>query len=517
MLNYWWVTRPKRKLNSVPEVLAAFADLSLNQEWEGSRNSHLAYEEALENAGLKRRGERRDQTGGGARTYKAWLHSLGLIFTQESTNRIKLTLAGEAIMNGEPPVAILTNQILKYQFPSSFSLGRGVQVSSRFRIRPFRFLLRLLLDERIGYLTEEEIAKIIITEAENESISCFERIVARIKSFRENGDKILDDDFFKKYSSSKGEVNILHPYSHLTDTANTIVNWLEYTQLIKRDDGQVKLLEERIEEVKKILSEDVPFIDRPEQQEYFQRKYGVDLKHKKDTRDLTKSATVTPRVIAIQKVSQAFISQSLNKPITSITTELINSIVEYTGIDEQLVEEILFEKYPNGAVGAFMTKYFEMAFKGRDEATEFEKATVELFRDVFGFKTQHVGPIGLTPDVLLISEIAGYQAIIDNKAYSNYSINNDHRNRMVHNYLSNVGRYSGSKYPIGFFTYIAGGFSATIDRQIVSIYEETGIKGSVISVANMIKMVERNKENKYSHQDIKEIFGLNRQVMLKDI
>lgn len=29
MLNYWWVTRPKRKLNSVPEVLAAFADLSL--------------------------------------------------------------------------------------------------------------------------------------------------------------------------------------------------------------------------------------------------------------------------------------------------------------------------------------------------------------------------------------------------------------------------------------------------------------------------------------------------------
>ena len=71
MLNYWWVTRPKRKLNSIPEVLAAFADLSLNQEWEGQRTSHLAYEDALEEAGLKRKGERRDQTGGGARTYKA--------------------------------------------------------------------------------------------------------------------------------------------------------------------------------------------------------------------------------------------------------------------------------------------------------------------------------------------------------------------------------------------------------------------------------------------------------------
>ena len=169
MLNYWWVTRPKRKLNSIPEVLASFANLSLNQEWEGQRDSHLAYESALEEAGLKRKGERRDQTGGGARTYKAWLVSLGLIFSQESTGKIKLTLAGEAIMNGDSPVEVLKDQILKYQFPSSFSVGRGVQVSDRFKVHPFWFLLKLLSDERVGYLTEDEIAKIVVTEAENES------------------------------------------------------------------------------------------------------------------------------------------------------------------------------------------------------------------------------------------------------------------------------------------------------------------------------------------------------------
>lgn len=32
MINYWWVTRPKRRLNSVPEVLAALAEISLNEE-----------------------------------------------------------------------------------------------------------------------------------------------------------------------------------------------------------------------------------------------------------------------------------------------------------------------------------------------------------------------------------------------------------------------------------------------------------------------------------------------------
>ena len=197
MLNYWWVTRPKRKLNSVPEVLATFADISLNQEWIGQRDSHLAYEDALEAAGLKRIGERRDQQGGGARTYKAWLVSLGLIFIQESTGKVKLTLAGEAIMNGESPVSVLTNQILKYQFPSAFSVGRGVQVSERFKIRPFRFLLRLLEDGRIGFLTEEEIAKIIVTEAENESDRCYDYIVRRILDFRNSGDDCLDADFLE--------------------------------------------------------------------------------------------------------------------------------------------------------------------------------------------------------------------------------------------------------------------------------------------------------------------------------
>lgn len=517
MLNYWWVTRPKRKLNSVPEVLATFADISLNQEWTGQRESHLAYEDALEAAGLKRVGERRDQQGGGARTYKAWLVSLGLIFIQESTGKVKLTLAGEAIMNGDSPVNVLTNQILKYQFPSAFSIGRSVQVSERFKIRPFRFLLRLLDDERVGYLTEEEIAKIIVTEAENESDKCYEYIVKRLIEFRNYGDGCLEKDFFEKYHSSKGEINPEHPYSHLTDLANTLVNWLEYTQLIQRYEGKVYLLEERHSQVREILSANSSFIDRPSEHEYFQRKYGVDPKHKKDGRDLTKSLTITPKIIARQKVMQAYIAESLNRPITRITNDLVDCIVTHTGIDGKTVEEILVETYPHGSVGSFMTKYFEMAFKGRDEATEFEKATVELFRDVFGYKTKHVGSMGLTPDVLLESNACQYQAIIDNKAYSHYSINNDHHNRMVHNYLNNITRYSDSPYKMSFFTYIAGGFGNNIGRQIDAIKQETGVAGSAISVSNIIKLVEIHEKAPKSHEDIRKILSVNRQVLMSDL
>lgn len=56
-----------------------------------------------------------------------------------------------------------------------------------------------------------------------------------------------------------------------------------------------------------------------------------------------------------------------------------------------------------------------------------KKATAELFHDVFKFKTKHVGPIGLTPDVLIESEDVGFVGIIDNKDYSKYSISNDHQ------------------------------------------------------------------------------------------
>ena len=516
MLNYWWVTRPKRKLNSVPEVLATFAKISLDQQWQGNQGSHLSLEDALEDAGLKRKGERRDQTGGGGRTYEVWLESLGLIFKQESTGKVMLTLAGDAIMAGESPVDILKSQILKYQFPSAFSVKHRVNVNLRFKIRPFRFILKLLSDNRVNYLTEEELAKIIITEAENETKKCYEYIVSKLGAFRDKGDACLDGDFLEKYRPSKGNINPDHPYSHLSDVSNTLFNWLEYTQLIEKTNGEIRILEEKQDEVDKILASTPPFIDRPFEQEVFQRKFGLDLKHKKDNRNLAKTINITERNLAERIIQQAYIREALKKPVANITPDLVDSVSNQTGIRKDIVEATLLQYYPHGSIGAFMTEYFEMAFKGRDEATDFEKATVSLFQDVFGFKTSHVGPIGLTPDVLLLSDSEGYQAIIDNKAYSKYSISNDHRNRMIYNYIQNRGNYTTESIPLAFFSYIAGGFGKNFNSQIQEIVGITGVNGSGISVSNMIKLVECYGAKGYTHKTIRDILSVNRQVLLSD-
>ena len=159
-----------------------------------------------------------------------------------------------------------------------------------------------------------------------------------------------------------------------------------------------------------------------------------------------------------------------------------------------------------------------MAFKGRDECKEFEIATTSIFSEVFGFEAKHLGQTGSksAPDILLISDNQKYQAIIDNKAYSEYSISGDHHNRMVHNYLEHITGYSNCSYPIGFFSYIAGGFSKNIDKQIQKVASESDVCGSAINVANMIKLVEKNQKTPLSHQDFKDLFSLNRQIILSD-
>lgn len=516
-LNYWWVTRPKRKLNSIPEVLAAFSNVALSVRWSAARNVHILFEEELERNGLKRIGERRDNSGSGGRTYQAWLSSLGLIFIQENTGTPFLTLAGEAILEGKSPVEILKNQILKYQFPSPF--GIKTHVSEKFKVHPFIFLLRLLRDSRINYLTEEEIAKVVMTEGENDTDKCFEFVVERLLAFRESGDRSLPNGFIDAHAPSNGRVNLDHPYSHLTDTANTMVNWLEYTQLIIRDEGKMMLSPEKRDEITRILSQKISFIDRPKDHEFFQRKYGLDPWHQKDTRNLLNTGTVSSKLIDMQRIRQAFIAFSIHRPISQIDSNIVIMIASKTGTDKSLVEAVLYKDYPHGAIGGFLSGYYEMAFKGRDEAVDFEMATTSIFKDVFGYNAIHLGQTGSksAPDVLLISDNDGYQAIIDNKAYSKYSISGDHHNRMVHNYIENVSNYSDCPYPIGFFSYIAGGFISSIDKQIQAEYEDCKVCGSGINIGTFIKLIERHNEKPYSHSELRALFSQNRQILLSDI
>lgn len=514
MINHWWVTRPQRRLNRIPEILAVIDDVILNHPWHGERNIHVLFEDALENAGIKKAGDRRDGTGGGGRTYYAWLISLGLIFIQESSGQTKFTLAGEAILAGDSSVNILKNQILKYQFPSSFSISKTTRsrVNERFKIRPFRFLLRLLYDSRINYLTEEEITKIIILEATNETDRHYEYIVSRIIEFRSIGDRCISRDVFEEFPvKADGKL------TKISDVSNTIVNWLEYTQLARReDDNKIRISEDKRTEVQNILNTVLPFIDRPDSHEYFQRKFGVDPKHSKDTRNLNERGIATEAEIRKSKIVQALFTESIKSPITRISAELIERISNKTGYPHNIVEDIISSFNIRGALDNFMVSYKDLAYRGREKATEFELATTQLFKEVFNYEAHHIGAQGNKPDICLLSHSDKYIGIIDTKAYSQYSISNDHRNRMVYNYIEEFRR---KQYPLAFFSYIAGGFGPNINNQIRSIAEETTIGGSAVNVSNIIELARlfADPQSGYNHDQLKAVFSLNRQVLLADL
>jgi hypothetical protein len=166
-----------------------------------------------------------------------------------------------------------------------------------------------------------------------------------------------------------------------------------------------------------------------------------------------------------------------------------------------------------------MASYHEMAFQHREKATDFERATSDIFSNVFNFRSRHLGQGGSksVPDVLIVSDSDGYQSIIDNKAYAEYSINGDHKNRMVHNYIENIQSYSSENLPIGFFTYIAGGFGSNIDSQIKNVSKESKVNGSGISVSTFIEMITRAINTPYTHDKIRSIFSVNRQIHLSDL
>lgn len=61
--------------------------------------------------------------------------------------------------------------------------------------------------------------------------------------------------------------------------------------------------------------------------------------------------------------------------------------------------------------------------------------------------------------------------------------------------------------------------SEFIDKQIESEVQESGVHGSGITVSTFIKMIENhtNGVREYNHQELRRIFGLDRQVRLADI
>jgi len=524
LINTWWATRPKRDIRGLASILSVVSTNAEARKWSHpDKRIELAIESGLEDAGLKRPGKRRDGRGGGARTYRAWLKSLGLIFMDDQ-DRLWPTLAGDAILQGEPPLPIMSKLVLSTQFPSAFSASGASAVNPRFRVRPFIFLLQLLADPRLdGYLDEtEEIAKIAICYGESNAQSCVDTVVERILAHRISGDDSLPADYVATFKSSRMKANAFDAVvANFGDIANTFGNQLSFTQLVTAlRGGRWEITPGAEQSVQDVIAEysAKPLLRDHGDEEKYQRRFGLPPGKQKDTRALDPLArSVTGSAIAERQILTAFLTLSSSEIVTSITPDVASRIATSTGLPEAVVDRTLARKFPAGGIDTFMTEYAVLAFGSRDRATEFEKATASIFREVFGFETKHIGQQGIRPDVVISSKTDNYAGIIDAKAYGeSYSASHDHRNRMIA-YIRNYAAYAIDDNPLAFFSYVVSEFKSTITSQLETIRSEAGVAGSAITARDIIRMVERTKAKPYTHAELRELFSSGRGLSLVDL
>ncbi|WNB93426.1 AlwI family type II restriction endonuclease [Bacillus sp. NEB1478] len=525
MINNWHVPRNKRKLYPIVPSLSAFSLQNLGDIWVKDLNRQLDFEEILEEKGLKRKGVRRDQRGGGARTYEAWVSSLGLTFEESESNKTRLTMIGEALVNGEPPVPLMTKQLMQFQYPSPYSLRSRVQINERFKIRPFRFLIKLLLDDRLAkgskmntpYLTKSEIGCIISVEAENESDACYEHIVDRILEFRKYKYDSLPQGFEVNVPSTNTGIRTrAATIKALEDNANTFINYLEFTQLIVRDDPRkpIYIPDPRIDEANAFINDGTSLKPLNQKNKYwkenFQRNFGLLPGKNRDNRRF-EDDKVTENIIVERIVLNEFLTIARKNPISEITEDLIHTVSKQTGIPLVQVEDIL-DHFRVDTFSLFETNYVDMAHSGRELAAEFEHATLDVFREL-GFQTWHVGTQPRHPDVLVESPM-NFAGIIDNKAYHVFSITHDYELKMINSYIPTFQKNHPN---LSFFMYIAGGFGKNFDQQAQKIAQLTGVNGCGIRAADLMRLLRKHKQQPIHHQKLKNLFECNKVVKTKDI
>ena len=289
------------------------------------------------------------------------------------------------------------------------------------------------------------------------------------------------------------------------------------TQYVDRGFKTIFIRDGKESAVDEFIQDSPKYIPNPELTENYQRAFGRGLAAK-DLREFDKDETLSLKEINEARMRKEYVLFALKRPVREITTDLVVEVSNNTGIDELVVEKFLRKNYPQGNIDDFFLSYKELAHMGTSGARDFEVATCEMFKNIFHMRAEHVGPIGNTPDVFIESEDGQYCAIIDNKAYKNgYSISGDHKRVMEDVYIPNYRTYGKAKYPLAFFTYIAESFGSNIDSQVQTIYKDTNVPGSAMPVDLFINLAQDYAGGRYTHNDIRTIFSVNREVRLSDM
>jgi len=498
----------------IAQILSLFQELLADGEWSGNQELQNNFCKALESAGLKSPGEQYDPHSGGPRTYLSQLKCLGLIF-QRPDNSIWLTKAGEDLAQGKPPLPIIQQLLLKHQYPSVYGNLRGVRIHSGIRVKPFVFVLRLLQDKRLGYLTNKEL---IIPVVYGHNNQCFELCVEKILQVR-NG-KNLERVITSKedlYTTRSRKRALKDGITDARDIANTTKNYMQAACLIDVDrvEGQEKIYisEAAIELLKKCRPAEKKFIPLGPAEESFQRAYGC-LDAKKDTRMLTRR---TKRSTTSESIIKAMFMQYCGEHLfTDMPEDFVEQMKKNFGFDETEIRRVV-EPFIKRSLTYFESTFLEYSRGGQATADNFEKAVCYLFRERLLFETEltakkkrPMGGVGGYADVFLKALDGKHCSIVDAKASPNYNLSSADFTKMTGNYIPNYTELApGESLDLEFCLYIGGGFfERGMKQKIKKLKKISGKNISAISAYEFLKLA-KDRISSSKQVKIRQVFRRN--------
>lgn len=523
----WWVTRPTRDLHDIEKSFKCFAKIADGQQWRGNRELHERFE--VENPVKTTNAGRYGSRGSGGRTWAAWLRSWGLWYEAE---RVILTGAGELIANSSSPNDVrkqIIHQIMTFQILSAYHVK--LKLDSDFKIFPFRFMLKLLLDEDVKFLHLDEIALFLLQVKQPGE---YASVVTKILDWRKNtGDpdtkkrllKTMYKEHMSEYKDSKGRTNNLEKRykEKIKNVARTLAFNISYMTEINYDrkSSTISIRRGSKKATEKIFNEydKEPFCTLYEYSEAtFARRFGMRFNRlkasSKDTQPMTQSKKQYDRIAeAVTKLRQEgdVVESDLPTRVQGITNDPIDVIRKILAENPDLDQ-------PTDDDSPFRQHYLECASDGQKHA-EFERLTRKIITNIgFVVNKRKISNTTREIDGLILNRSAGMSGLLECKGGKKYAFPVGDCDKMKHTYIKNFKKekIDGIVYNLDFFVYVVGASASGLDN-FNDIIQGTGVRGAVIYARDLLKMHDAVKAGDASPIEAWNLFRSNKHITIADL
>ena len=531
----WWLTRPVRTPIAHDIAVRVFAGVAGGKRWEGNRKLHLELERKLGEAGIKRKRVSDVGRGSGGRTWASHLRAFGYWYPSEIDGKVILTPVAEALIKGKRVREHITKQIMNYQLPNAYFLSKSfksVKLSPYFKIFPFRFMLKLLLDREIKSLTLNEVALFTIT-AKNEND--FGKVKNDILSYRllsqQNGKKLKDrteliSSLQRAYDHRTRRNANLTPQGYLDYVraiSHTFMINLRYLEGIEQIEGAMTISSNKIREVRNFLEfyeSNYPFSTLYKISERaFAGHYGLDLgRHKYTIRLGPPVSTLLKK--AFLKVENGLKQIRSTKPTIEGGENLVQDLKRISGLKESDIRMVLKTYYPDLTLPTlklsdqFVENYLAIAEDG-SRWREFEDMTCEIFRELGFVVPQRLRTeSGEIIDALALDSERMISGLIECKSGAEYTLMPKDRDLMTTTYIPSFLRYASIEgvYHLFFFVYVVGG-KFRGERNLRSIIAKSNIFGSAIQARQLLLLLDLCRKKKLALNILEKLFRSGKLLM----